>query len=132
MVMVVFTNVVQRFRRRSRARLDRRLRVRDAQVTEDGETQSRDAYAAHHLAEDIAFLKKSDVKLLSRASMTMGDGVQVASDSEITAVQRGKPIALRNHEAMQLKRIDGAWKIAAIRWESQRSGGAIVQSGKPK
>lgn len=32
MVMVVFTNVVQRFGRRSRARLDRRLRVRDAQL----------------------------------------------------------------------------------------------------
>jgi hypothetical protein len=30
---------------------------------------------------------------------------------------------LRNREAMQLKRIDGAWKIVAIRWESQRSGG---------
>lgn len=95
----------------------------DAQVTEDGETQSRDAYAAHHLAEDIAFLKKSDVKLLSRASMTMGDGAQVASDSEITAVQKEKPIALRNREAMQLKRIDDIWKIVAIRWESQRSGG---------
>ena len=93
----------------------------DAQISEGGETQSRDAYAAHHLSEDIAFLKDAKVKLLSRASMAMDDSAQVASESEISAVEKGKPVTLRNRETMDLKRIDGVWKIAAIHWSSQPS-----------
>jgi ketosteroid isomerase-like protein len=95
------------------------LLANDAQISEGGDTQSRDAYAAHHLGEDIAFLKDVNTKLLSRASMAMGDNAQVASESEISAVHKGKPLTLRNRETMDLKRVDGAWKIAAIRWTSQ-------------
>lgn len=93
----------------------------NAQISEGGETQSRDAYAAHHLGEDIAFLKNAKIKLLSRASMEKGDSAQVASESEISAVEKGKPLVLRNREVMDLKRISDAWKIAAIRWDSQQS-----------
>ncbi|HET9819154.1 MAG TPA: c-type cytochrome [Rhodanobacteraceae bacterium] len=92
----------------------------DAQISEGGETQSRDDYAAHHLAEDIAFLKNANVKLLSRASMSIGDSAQVASESEISVVKKGKPLTLRNREVMDVKRVNGTWKIAAIRWDSQQ------------
>ncbi|HET6912368.1 MAG TPA: nuclear transport factor 2 family protein [Rhodanobacteraceae bacterium] len=93
----------------------------DAQITEDGKTQSRAEYAAHHLPEDIAFLKNAKIKLLSRRSMGMGERAQVASDTEISASSKGKPVVLRSHEQMELKRIGGQWKITSIRWTSQRA-----------
>lgn len=97
------------------------LLASDAQISEGGDTQSRNSYATHHLAEDIAFLKDAKLKLLSRASLAMGDRAQVASESEISAVEKGKPVTLRNRETMDLRRVDGTWKIAAIRWNSQPS-----------
>jgi hypothetical protein len=92
-----------------------------AQISEGGETQSGKEYAAHHLGEDIAFLKNAKVELLSRASMQMGDTAQVASKSRISATSKGKPLVLRSHEQMALKRIGGEWKIASIQWSSQRT-----------
>jgi ketosteroid isomerase-like protein len=93
----------------------------DAQISEGGETQSGKEYAAHHLGEDIAFLKNAKVELLSRASMQMGDTAQVASESRISATSKGKPLVVRSREQMELKRIGGAWKIASIQWTSQRA-----------
>jgi ketosteroid isomerase-like protein len=94
----------------------------DARIIEGGESQSGKAYAAHHLGEDIAFLKKAEVNLISRTSMATGDSAQVVSESDINATDQGKPIALRSHEQMDLKRVDGSWKIVAILWRSQRIG----------
>jgi mono/diheme cytochrome c family protein len=93
----------------------------DAQISEGGETQTRKEYAAHHLGEDIAFLKNARVDLLSRASLQMGDMAQVASESRIRTTSQGKPLVLRSHEQMELKRIGGEWKIASIQWSSQRT-----------
>ncbi|HKV65778.1 MAG TPA: c-type cytochrome [Rhodanobacteraceae bacterium] len=92
----------------------------DAQISEGGETQSDKEYAAHHLGEDIAFLKHAKAVLLSRASMEMGDTARVVSESEIEATSKGKPLHLRSHERMALKRTDGQWKVASIHWSSQR------------
>lgn len=46
----------------------------------------------------------------------MGDTAQVGSESEIEATRKGKPTTLRSHEQMDLKRVDGSWKIIAIHW----------------
>jgi hypothetical protein len=95
----------------------------EAQISEGGETQSGQDYAAHHLGEDIAFLKDAKVNLISRTSMAMGDSAQVVSESKVEATSKGKPLTLRSHEQMTLKRIGGTWKIAAIHWSSQRASG---------
>lgn len=95
----------------------------EAQISEDGEIQSVKEYAAHHLGEDIAFLRNANVNLISRTSMAMGDSAQVVSESDLNADNHGKPIALRSHEQMELKRIGGQWKIATIHWSSQRVSG---------
>jgi hypothetical protein len=92
-----------------------------ARISEGGETQSGKEYAAHHLGEDIAFLKNAKVELLSRTSMQMGDAAQVASESRISVTSQGKPLVLRSREQMTLKRNSGAWKVASIQWTSQRA-----------
>jgi len=91
----------------------------DAKINEDGETQDRANYAEGHLAADIAFLKNAQVKLLSRVSARAGDRAQVASASAIHATARGKPVALRSDESMELRQSGGAWHIVMIRWSSQ-------------
>ncbi|HET6906957.1 MAG TPA: c-type cytochrome [Rhodanobacteraceae bacterium] len=93
----------------------------DAQISEGGESQSGKDYAAHHLGEDIAFLKDAKVNLISRSSMAMGDSALVVSESAIAAKSQGKPAQLSSREQMDLKRINGQWKIAAIHWTSQRT-----------
>ena len=93
----------------------------DAQISEGGETQNGKEYAAHHLGEDIAFLKDAKVNLISRSSMAMGDSALVVSESTVVATSQGKPVQLSSREQMNLKRTDGQWKIAAIHWTSQRT-----------
>ncbi|HJU08356.1 cytochrome c [Dyella sp.] len=91
----------------------------DARISEDGSSQSRAEYASHHLGKDIAFLKNAQVKRLSRVSAESGDRAQVVTENEILATAKGKPVTVGSHEAMQLKRINGAWKIIAIDWQTK-------------
>jgi mono/diheme cytochrome c family protein/ketosteroid isomerase-like protein len=95
------------------------LLTEDARISEDGQTQDRATYAAAHLAADIAFLKEAKVTLLSRVSALAGERAQVASASTVRATVRGKPVALRSDESMELRRVGADWRIAAIRWTSE-------------
>ena len=90
-----------------------------ARIHESGHTQTRSEYAAEHLAADIAFLANAQVKPISFGSMSVGDGALVGSESEIRATSpKGKPVALRSHELLSVKREGGTWKIVDVRWES--------------
>ena len=90
----------------------------EATLTEDGQTQSRETYAADHLAEDIAFLKHATVVPLWMGSMPMGDIAMVGSEARITPTRDGKPRVLRSHERLTLKKYGSAWKITAVQWQS--------------
>ncbi|HET6806268.1 MAG TPA: c-type cytochrome [Frateuria sp.] len=94
------------------------LLAADATISEGGSTQSREAYAAHHLDEDLAFLKQAKVVPLWMGSMPMGDTAMVASDSRILTIENGKPVAIRSKEQLTLKKIGSAWKITAVQWHS--------------
>ncbi|MEO5624266.1 MAG: c-type cytochrome [Dokdonella sp.] len=84
-------------------------------VSEGGETQSRDEYAGHHLAEDIAFLKTATITPISLASMAMGATAMVGSESTVLVV--GKP-AFNSREMLTLKHDGANWKIVSIQWQS--------------
>ena len=92
----------------------------EVKVVEDGETQTRDEYAALHLGEDIAFLKPADVKLLFLGSMPMGDTAMVGSRSEIRTTHDGQALALLSTETLTLKRTAKGWLITRIEWASAR------------
>lgn len=91
----------------------------DARISEDGSTQSRAEYAAHHLGEDIAFLKRAQIRQLSRISVESGSSAQVVTESETRITSKGMPAIYRSHEAMRLRRVGGDWKIVSIDWSSQ-------------
>src|SRR5205814_461462 len=95
------------------------LLAADVTISEAGHTQTRDEYAAGHLAEDIAFLKTAQITPLSIASMPMGQTAMVGTESEIHANGKGVSTALRSRELLSLKREGTVWKIASIRWQSE-------------
>jgi mono/diheme cytochrome c family protein len=91
-------------------------------ISEGGDTQTRDQYAAGHLGEDIAFLKSAQLKPLYLGSMPMGGTAMVGSRSEIHASHDGKPMVLLSSEMLYLKKTPAGWKITRIQWASEPQG----------
>ena len=87
-------------------------------IREDGETQDRNAYAGHHLAADIAFLKTARVELRERRSRMQGARAVVTSLSDVHGGARGKPVAVRSRETLTLERAGTGWIIVAVDWTS--------------
>ena len=93
----------------------------DVTISEDGESQTRDQYAAGHLGEDIAFLKPARITPLFMGSMPMGSTAMVASRSRIDAMHDGQQLALLSTETLTLKKkTAGRWLITKIEWASER------------
>lgn len=91
----------------------------DVTVSEGGRTQSRDQYADGHLGEDIAFLKNATITPGFLGSMPMGDTAMVGSESTIKTIVDNNPVVLSSREMLTLRKIGSAWRIAAIRWQSE-------------
>jgi ketosteroid isomerase-like protein len=90
----------------------------DVSINEEGHVQTRDEYASGHLSNDIAFLKSARITPVSIASMPVGDGAMVGSESEIKTSVNGKPVTLRSREMLKLKRDGKGWKIVSVQWQS--------------
>ena len=98
-----------------------KLLAPDAVVMEGGETQTRSAYVAHHLLEDIKFAKavptrrgKTDVKVA-------GDVAWASSSSVTQGMYQSKALNLMGAELMVLTRTSTGWQIRAIHWSSRSS-----------
>lgn len=91
----------------------------EATISESGQTQSREAYAADHLSGDIAFLKSSSVTPLSMVSMPMGGTAMVGSESMIAIHARTQPSAVSSRELLTLKKRGSQWKISSVQWQSE-------------
>ena len=94
----------------------------DVAISEAGHIQSREEYAAGHLAEDIAFMKTAQITPVSLASKAVGETTIVGSESEIHATVKGEPRVFRSREMLTLKREGGSWKIVAVQWQSTPGG----------
>jgi len=90
----------------------------DVSINEEGHVQTRDEYARGHLIKDIAFLKSARITPVSIASMPVGDGAMVGSESEIKTSVNGKPVTLRSREMLKLKRDGKGCKIVSVQWQS--------------
>ncbi len=90
----------------------------DVSISEDAHVQTRDEYASGHLGGDIAFLKGARITPVSIASMAMGDGAMVGSESAIKTSVKGKPVALRSREMLKLTHDGKDWKIVSVQWQS--------------
>jgi len=92
----------------------------DLQVFESGNVErSKAEYAAHHLREDMAFLKGAELQLLSRQVNDSGDLNWIVSESRIRTTIKDRDIDLISIETAILKKTGAGWRIAHLHWSSQ-------------
>ena len=85
-----------------------------------GAERSRAEYAAHHLAGDIAFMKKAQVETLKRSSGGNEDEAWVTTESRIRGESsKGKSLDVASTETALLKKTAQGWRIVHLHWSSQ-------------
>jgi ketosteroid isomerase-like protein len=96
-----------------------RLLAADAVILESGGRESRDEYAAHHLAEDIEFARAVPIERSALQITASGDVAWVNSTSLVRGTYRGRAIDAAGVELMVLSRTATGWVIRAIHWSSR-------------
>jgi ketosteroid isomerase-like protein len=96
-----------------------RLLAADAVILESGGRESRDEYAAHHLAEDIEFARAVAIERGALQVTVSGDVAWVNSTSVMRGAYRNRAIDSAGVELMVLSRTSTAWVIRAIHWSSR-------------
>lgn len=84
-----------------------------------GAERSREEYLSGHATHDAAFLKGAHVQVKQRTANAVGDLAWVATEGELHASKKGKPLTLLSSETMVLKRTAQGWRIAHIHWSSR-------------
>lgn len=98
----------------------------DATILESGDEESRTTYAAHHLAEDIAFARTVPAERGPLKVIVVGDVAWVSSLSTSRGTFNGRAVNSAGAELIVLSRSrtgrvgPGPWKIRAIHWSSHR------------
>jgi ketosteroid isomerase-like protein len=91
----------------------------DAVVLESGERETREAYIAHHLKEDIAFARAVPSRPDGAPVVTvLGEAAWVQSVQRSQGTWQGKPLNLAGAELMVLSLTPEGWRIRAIHWSS--------------
>jgi len=94
-----------------------KLLADDVLILEGGQAQTSKAeYMGGHMLLDMAFLKKMNSKQVSRETGQTGDLAWVITHTEVTGIYKGKPVDTTSREFLQLRRIDGEWKITLVQW----------------
>lgn len=93
----------------------------EIQIYESGYVErSRDEYAGHHLAADIAFAKATSIKVLKQNERVGGDVAVVMQETETTGKYKGKNIQLLGTETALLEKRGDNWVITHIHWSSRK------------
>lgn len=101
---------------------DRALSWLDEKVTifeSGGAEMSRDEYASHHLAADMAFTGATNTEVLNRQAASSGDAAWVLSRTRTTGQFRNRAVDVDGVETMVLARTAAGWRIVHIHWSSQ-------------
>lgn len=96
-----------------------RLLAADAVILESGGRESRDEYAAHHLAEDIAFARAVPSQPGPLQITVSGDVAWASSTSVIQGSYGNRTIDRAGTELMVLSRTATGWEIRVIHWSSR-------------
>ena len=92
----------------------------DVVILESGGAEhSREEYLGGHAKHDAAFLKDAHVQLTRRTTRAEGPMVWVATESELHATDKEKPVTLLSTETMVLKETAAGWRIVHIHWSSR-------------
>jgi uncharacterized protein (TIGR02246 family) len=92
----------------------------DVVVLESGGIESRAEYRHHHLPADIEFARAIKSERKVQSVTVAGDAAWVSATSTTQGEFKGRPVNSAGAELMVLRRVGGAWRIAAIHWSSRR------------
>jgi mono/diheme cytochrome c family protein/ketosteroid isomerase-like protein len=96
----------------------------EVMIMEGGNVErSLNEYAAHHLPEDLKFMKGLTYKLERQTGDSSGDFAWVANEAALSGISGGKPVTLVSTETLVLKNVGGSWKVVHIHWSSKAAKG---------
>ena len=96
------------------------LLAADVTILESGSVETLADYRAHHLPADIAFARAVKAKRAPRTVTVSGDVAYSVATSATAGTYKDKPVDTVGAELIVARKVDGAWKIAAIHWSSRR------------
>jgi mono/diheme cytochrome c family protein len=92
-----------------------------ATILEDGQIETRQEYAGHHLGADMKFAAQTQSETVSREQQVNDRQATVTTRSRVTGSHDGSPVDVVLDEAATLYRTDDGWLITHIQW-SQSAG----------
>jgi ketosteroid isomerase-like protein len=96
-----------------------RLMAPDVIIAESGGVERSFAeYASEHLPADIAFSASVQFTPKQRDVIATADAATVISRTEVQGQFEGRPIHSQSMETMELRRMNGQWRIVHIHWSS--------------
>lgn len=92
----------------------------DVLIYEGGNIErSRDEYASHHMASDMAFLQAIDIERLEHQVRQFGDSAISSSLVRLHGRYRDKDVDIKSMETLFLiKESNQSWRIASIHWSN--------------
>jgi len=96
-----------------------RLLAADAVILESGERETRDEYAAHHLAADIEFARAVPLQRGPLQVSISGSSAWAASTGRLQGTFQARAVDVATAELMVLSRTASGWEIRAIHWSSR-------------
>lgn len=98
-------------------KLARSLLSDDVLIYEGGGVErSAEEYANHHMLADIEYLAGLEVKVLEHQVKVYGDIALSYSRSYFKGNYKGEKIERNGMETINLRKINGEWKITHIHW----------------
>ena len=82
--------------------------------------RTRDEYANHHLAADIAFSKATTRKVLRHSERVDGAVATVLDETETSGAFKGKPVHSFSVETVLLEKQGDGWVIVHVHWSSRK------------
>jgi ketosteroid isomerase-like protein len=91
-------------------------------IYESGHVErSRNEYASHHLADDIAFTKATTRKVLSHSERLEGNVAVIWQETETSGTWQGKDVHLFGTETTVLEKKADTWSITHVHWSSRKA-----------
>jgi ketosteroid isomerase-like protein len=91
-------------------------------IYESGHVErSREEYANHHLASDMAFAKAVTRKVLKHTERVDGNIATVLEETETTGDFKGKPVHSFGVETAVLEKRGDGWVIVHVHWSSRKA-----------
>jgi len=111
-----------------------RLLSVNASIYEQGFVdQTRSDYAGAHIQADAAFASSTDLQVLERRIIWLGDNAAcVISRTHTQGSFQGHPINLVGTETMVMQRSGGSWTIEHIHWSAHPADGELKPAADEK